>query len=155
MEYGAPIAAIGSPPLRYDQRGNLRGITVQEGTMTRSRRSSRRHLRYEQRGNMRGITVQGCKAHCNRHWPSHCPAPDPTLDQNLFLNSMMLLESCKVVPLWSKSINQEGNQNKVARTPHTSVPIVFVDVSMAQTVTIHLLTVCIEYFPRRLLKNYM
>jgi hypothetical protein len=123
MEYGAPIAAIGSPPLRYDQRGDLRGI-------------------------------KGCIAHCNRHWRSHCPAPDPTLDQNLFLNPMMLLKSCKVVPLWSKSINQEGNQNKVARTPRTSVPIVFVDDSMAQAVIKHLLTVYIEYFPRRLLKNY-
>jgi hypothetical protein len=45
-----------------------------------------------------------------------------------------MLESCKAIPLWSKSINQEGHQNKVARTPHTSVSIVFVDVSMAQTV---------------------
>jgi hypothetical protein len=28
MEHGDPIAAIGSPPLRYDQRGNMRGITL-------------------------------------------------------------------------------------------------------------------------------
>jgi hypothetical protein len=66
----------------------------------------------------------------------------------------MLLESCKVVPLWSKSINQEGYQNIAARTPHISVSIVFVDVSMAQTVQNHLLTVWVEYFSSQLLKNY-
>jgi hypothetical protein len=28
MGYGDPIAAIGSPPLRYGQLGNMRGVTV-------------------------------------------------------------------------------------------------------------------------------
>jgi hypothetical protein len=72
MEYCAPIAAIVSPPLRYDQRGNMRGINQ----------------------------VKGCIAHCNRHWRFHCPAPDPTLDQILFLNpinAVIIMQSCTVM----------------------------------------------------------
>jgi hypothetical protein len=38
-------------------------------------------------------------------------------------------------------MNQEGHQNKVARTPLKSVSIVIVDISMAHTVLNHLITV--------------
>jgi hypothetical protein len=62
MGYGDPIAAIGSPPLRYDQGGNMRGITVQGvgygdvmeyGDPIAAIGSP--PLRYDQGGNMRGI----------------------------------------------------------------------------------------------------
>jgi hypothetical protein len=64
MGYGEPIAAIGSPPLRYDQRGNMRGITVQRGYCGAMGYGDPiaaiglPPLRYDQRGNMRGITLR-------------------------------------------------------------------------------------------------